>query len=168
MARDDALVSQDDGGPRPPKLVAFHQIGSATDYKALRFGLGSCLLDDGYFAFTEKGKGYGGVVWFDEYDANLGQAVMPPATTAWQKGVFRRDFENGIVLVTRGNGPVEVTLEEDFRACPARGPRVNNGAVAQAPAPGSRRHRPEARQACRGTDGPRSWSPFISRVPQSM
>ena len=59
-----------------PKLVAFHQLGAVTDYKALRYGLASCLLDDGYFAFTDKTKGYSGVAWFDEYDAKLGQAVQ--------------------------------------------------------------------------------------------
>ena len=138
-----------------PKLVAFHQNGSPTDYKALRYGLASCLLDDGYFAFTDDAKGYSGVVWFDEYDAKLGQAVTPPATTAWQKGVYRRDFENGIALVNpRGNGPVEVTLEEDFRRLDGKqAPTVNNGAAdAQGRAAGSRRHHPEARQAGRGSD----------------
>jgi hypothetical protein len=114
-----------------PKLVAFHQFGSVTDFKSLRYGLGSCLLDDGYFAFSEKGKGYSGVVWFDEYDARLGQAVVGPSTVAWQKGVYRRDFENGIVLVNpKGNGPVEVTLEEDFRRLSGKqDPVVNNGAL---------------------------------------
>jgi Hypothetical glycosyl hydrolase family 15 len=114
-----------------PKLVGFHYVGSATDYKTLRYGLASCMLDDGYFTFSEKGKGYSGVVWFDEYDSKLGQAVMPPATTAWQKGVYRRDFENGIVLVNpKGNGPVEVTLEEDFkRLVGKQDPVVNNGAL---------------------------------------
>jgi hypothetical protein len=112
-----------------PKLLAFHQIGSATDYKSLRYGLASCLLDDGYFAFTEQGKGYSDVAWFDEYNARLGQAVMPPATKAWQKGVYRRDFENGIALVNpKGNGPVEVTLEDDFRRLDGKqAPGVNNG-----------------------------------------
>jgi hypothetical protein len=115
----------------PPKLVAFQTIGLATDYKQLRYALGSCLLDDGYFAFNEKGKGYSTVAWFDEYDSKLGQAVMPPATVAWQKGVYRRDFENGIVLVNpKGNGPQEVTLEEDFkRLAGKQDPTVNSGTV---------------------------------------
>jgi hypothetical protein len=114
-----------------PKLVAFQTIGYATDYKLLRYGLTSCMLDDGYFAFNEKGKGYSTVAWFDEYDSKLGKAVMPPATTAWQKGVYRRDFENGIVLVNpKGNGPQEVTLEEDFkRLAGKQDTTVNNGAV---------------------------------------
>ncbi len=112
-----------------PKLVAFHQQGSPTDYKSLRYGLASCLLDNGYFAFTDAAQGYSGVVWFDEYDAKLGKAVTVPATTAWQKGVYRRDFENGIALVNpKGNGPVEVTLEEDFRRLDGKqAPGVNNG-----------------------------------------
>jgi hypothetical protein len=114
-----------------PKLVAFHQSGSPTDYKALRYGLASCLLDNGYFAFTDSSKGYAGVVWFDEYDSKLGQAVMPPVTTAWQKGVYRRDFENGIALVNpKGNGPVEVILEGDFRRLTGnQAPGVNNGQI---------------------------------------
>jgi hypothetical protein len=116
-----------------PKLVAFHQVGSATDYKALRYGLASCLLDNGYFAFTDRAKGYSGVAWFDEYDADLGQAVTPPATSAWQKGVYHRDFENGIALVNpKGNGTVEVTLEQDFRRLDGKQDSgVNNGETAR-------------------------------------
>ena len=78
---------------------------------------------------SDAAKGYSGVVWFDEYDSKLGKAVTVPATTAWQKGVYRRDFENGIALVNpKGNGPVEVTLEEDFRRLDGKqAPSVNNG-----------------------------------------
>ena len=114
-----------------PKLVAFHQVGTVTDYKGMRYGLASCLLDNGYYAFTDETKGYTGVPWFDEYDSKLGKAVQPPATVAWQKGVYRRDFENGIALVNpKGNGPVEVTLEEDFRRLTGKqDPAVNNGAL---------------------------------------
>jgi hypothetical protein len=70
-------------------------------------------------------------VWFDEYDAKLGQAIEAPTTTAWQNGVYRRNFENGIALVNpRGNGPREVTLEEDFkRIAGKQAPGVNNGQV---------------------------------------
>jgi hypothetical protein len=113
----------------PPKLGMFHQFGTPGDYQAMRYGLASCLMDDGYYTFTDKNVGYHGVVWFDEFDAKLGQAIKPPATAAWQKGVFRRDFERGIALVNpRGNGPVEVVLEEDFRRIDGKqAPGVNNG-----------------------------------------
>jgi hypothetical protein len=114
-----------------PKLVAFNQHGDKADYQALRYGLGSCLLDDGYFSFTDKAQNYTTLLWFDEYDANLGQASQAPVTTAWQNGVYRRNFENGIVLVNpRGNGPREVTLEQDFKRISGKqAPAVNNGQV---------------------------------------
>lgn len=111
-----------------PKLVIFHHgHGDPTNYQAMRYGLASCLMDDAYYSFTKDV--YSGVYWFDEYDAKLGQATSSPATAAWQKGVYRRDFENGIALVNpRGNGPVEVVLEADFkRIAGNQAPTVNNG-----------------------------------------
>ena len=97
-----------------PKLVIFNQWGSSTDYQGMRYGLGTCLLDDGYYSFTDTNAGYYGVVWFDELDQSLGAAQAAP-TAAWQKGVWRRDFDNGIVLVNpKGNGPQTVTLETSY------------------------------------------------------
>jgi hypothetical protein len=97
-----------------PKLVIFNQWGDATDYQSMRYGLGSCLLDDGYYSFTSNATSYHGVTWFDELDTKLGAGSAVPAA-AWSKGVWRRDFDNGIVLVNpKGNGPQTVTLEADF------------------------------------------------------
>ena len=112
-----------------PKLVVFHMQGNATNYQALRYGLASCLLDDAYFAFTDATKGYRGLPWFDEYDAKLGKATNPPAMKPWQKGVYRRDFENGIALVNpKGNGPQDVMVEEGFKhLAGAQAPETNNG-----------------------------------------
>ena len=116
-----------------PKLVIFHHdAADPTDYQEMRYGFASCLLDDAYYAYTAQHHYYG-VLWFDEFGADLGQATSPPATTAWQKGVYRRDFEKGIALVNpRGNGPVEVELEGDFKHL--RGTQaasVNNGTTAR-------------------------------------
>jgi hypothetical protein len=112
-----------------PKWVIFNQHGTATDYQGMRYGLATCLMDDGYYSYTDKAKGYTGVPWFDEYDAKLGRATSPPPTVAWQKGVWRRDFENGIALVNpRGNGAQDVTLEEEFKRISGRqAPTVNSG-----------------------------------------
>ncbi len=114
-----------------PKLVIFNQSGDINDFKSLRYGMATCLMDDGYFAFNELSKGYSGVAWFDEFDAKLGQATSEPPTSDWQKGVYRRDFQNGIALVNpKGNGTVTVTLEGDFRRLSgAREHTVNNGQV---------------------------------------
>ena len=111
------------------KLVIVNQWGSPTDYQGARYGIATTLLDDGYHSYTNTAKGYTGVVWFDEYNANLGQAVSLPPTAAWKSGVWRRDFENGISLVNpKGNGPRTVTLEGDFILLKgAQAPTVNSG-----------------------------------------
>ena len=116
------------GALAAPKLGIFNVWGSKTDYQGMRYGLGTCLLDDGYFAFTDTTAGYYGVVWFDELDQNLGSGQAKP-TAAWQKGVWRRDFDNGIALVNpKGNGVQTVTLETSYlKIKGTQDPAINNG-----------------------------------------
>jgi len=116
-----------------PKLGIMHMAGDPYNFQELRYSLGATMLDDGYFAYSRR-ISIGDfethdAFWFDEYDVNLGQATSSPPTTAWQKGVYRRDFENGIVLVNpKGNGQQEVTLEGEFRRIAGKqDPSVNNG-----------------------------------------
>lgn len=112
-----------------PKLVIFNQQGNPSDYQSMRYGLASCLMNDGYYSFTDSSKGYSGVVWFDEYNANLGMPTSPPPTSAWQNGVWRRDFTNGIALVNpKGNGTQTVQLGGTFvKIKGTQDPSVNNG-----------------------------------------
>jgi len=111
-----------------PRLAVFQQTGSATDYQGMRYGLGSTLLDNGYYAYNTS-TSYGDAPFFDEYNVKLGLAVTGPQTQAWQSGVYRRDFENGIVLVNpKGNGQKTITLETDYkRISGSQAPSVNNG-----------------------------------------
>ena len=112
-----------------PKIAIFNQGGSPTDYQSMRYGLTSCLMNDGYYDFNNSSTGYTGVVWFDEYNSNLGQATSAPPTAAWQKGVWRRDFTNGIALVNpKGNGAQTVQLGGTFvKIKGAQAPSVNSG-----------------------------------------
>jgi hypothetical protein len=112
-----------------PKLVIFNQWGNPTDYQAFRYGFASCLMNNGYYSFTSYSAGYYGVVWFDEYNHKLGAALSGPPTGPWQKGVWRRDFVNGIALVNpKGNGPQTVSLGGTFvKIKGAQDPAVNNG-----------------------------------------
>jgi hypothetical protein len=114
-----------------PKLGIFQQDGNISDYRAMRYGLASCLMDDGYYSFNDLAHENYGVPWFDEFDAKLGAAVSKPQTAAWQAGVYRRDFEKGIVLVNpKGNGTREVTLEGDFvKIKGTQDPNVNDGST---------------------------------------
>jgi hypothetical protein len=117
---------------KDPKLLVFHQCGDKNNYQAFRYGFGVSLLDDGYFAFSDLKAGYTGVHWFDEFDVRLGAATSPPPTQAWQKGVWRRDFEGGIVLVNpKGNGAVELDLGTEFRRVAGKqASAINSGGVA--------------------------------------
>jgi Hypothetical glycosyl hydrolase family 15 len=112
-----------------PKYGIFEQYGDVTDYQAMRYGFASCAMDDGYYSFNDSAHENAGVPWFDEFDAKLGAATGPVQTSAWQSGVYRRDFENGIVLVNpKGNGQREVTLEADFvKIKGTQDPTVNDG-----------------------------------------
>jgi hypothetical protein len=99
------------------KLGIFAQVGNPTDYQSFRYGFTSALMDNGYYAFSSSSS-YGDFPSFDEYNYQhqFGAAVSSPPTTAWQNGVYRRDFENGIALVNpKGNGTQTVTLEANYK-----------------------------------------------------
>jgi hypothetical protein len=112
-----------------PKLGIFQMDGSPTDYRTFRYGLASCLMDDGYFAFNDPALKYHDIPQFDEYKADLGSATSSPQTVAWKSGVYRRDFQKGIALVNpKGNGARTVDLGGDFKKISgAQDPSVNNG-----------------------------------------
>jgi Hypothetical glycosyl hydrolase family 15 len=116
-----------------PKLGIFHQVGGTQDYQNMRYGLATCLMDDGYFAYNSD-VAYGDAPMFDEYNAKLGFATGAPPTGPWQNGVWRRDFEYGVALVNpKGNGQKTVQLETDFRKLSgAQAPAVNNGQMTRA------------------------------------
>lgn len=103
------------------KLVILQQHGDSANYQSMRYGLASTLMDDGYYDFKDRNNHT--VHWFDEYDLAgtgttgwLGTAIDPPQTRAWQKGVYRRRFRNGVVLINpRGNGVQTVTIEPGYR-----------------------------------------------------
>lgn len=108
-------------------------------YQKLRYGLGCCLLDNGYY-YACRTVGYRGdqLDWFDEYWGGslntrgyMGQPTQSPPTSAWSNGVWRRDFEHAIVLVNpRGNGSRTVSLGGTFtKLSGSQAPSINNGAT---------------------------------------
>ncbi len=119
-----------------PSAILFDQLGLADNYQSFRYGFASCLMGDGYYSFTDKNAFYKGVAWFDEYDLAgtattkwLGRAIDPPQTSAWTEGVYRRRFENGMVLINpRGNGDRTVSIEPGYqRFLGEQDPATNNG-----------------------------------------
>jgi hypothetical protein len=128
-------VAKTMGALAEPKLGIFSMYANPTDYQGFRYGLTSCMLTDAYFSFnplnSDGSEDDGNNPLFDEYawQGKLGSATTSTPTTAWQKGVYRRDFANGIALVNpKGNGAQTVTLEANYtRITGTQAPSVNSG-----------------------------------------
>jgi hypothetical protein len=104
----------------PPKLGIVGDDGAATDYQGMRYGLASTSMDDGYYYHSSGGSYAPPPPWYDEFDFDLGHPVSTAQgarqTGAWTQGVWRRDFEHGVVLVNpKGNGSQTVDLGGAFK-----------------------------------------------------
>ena len=117
---------------RAPKLVIFgHDNWVSGNYQDMRYGLASTLMDDAYFYINASGGGYdpSNLLWFEEFSFDLGYPIQPRQEAQWSQGVWRRDFDNGIVLVNpSGNGAKTVNLGGTFRKLSGTQPG-NNGAI---------------------------------------
>jgi hypothetical protein len=117
------------------KYAAQGETKTYSDYRWNRYGLTSCLMDDGYYALMIE-DGPPELDWFDEFDGGslnrvgyLGYPVDPPQTSAWSQGVYRREFDNGLVLVNpKGNGTRTVSIGSGWRRLSGtQDPAYNNG-----------------------------------------
>lgn len=123
---------------RPPGVwMTIDRLGfgasESESYRRARFFLTSTLLQDGYWA--PMGHHYGGTSYYDEIDgAGLGPGYLGLPLSAGPddvdngQGVYRRDFENGIVVVNVGDDTEHVRLEQPYRHLQGtQDPYVNNG-----------------------------------------
>lgn len=95
--------------------------GNSSNYQAFRFGLTSALLGSGYYGFDSGDKTHHELYFYDEYEVAVGNALGGPFNTLnsahptmVQDGVWRRDFENGIVLVNSTHTDRTYILEEGY------------------------------------------------------
>ncbi len=91
--------------------------GIATDYRRVRYGLTSALLQNGFFAFDYGTTDHAQQWWYDEYDVRLGAPLErarllsdPDRVLIDRPGVWLRDFEHGRALLNSTDKPVEVRL----------------------------------------------------------
>lgn len=96
---------------------------TAAQWQSFRYGFASSqvLGDASFYCAVNGGYDNAHVVWADDYDDGgaglqwLGAATNGPQTAAWSRGVYRRDFEHGIVLVNpKANGAQTVDLGGTF------------------------------------------------------
>ncbi|HHS97298.1 MAG TPA: hypothetical protein ENK08_05280 [Chloroflexi bacterium] len=100
---------EDDGGPDPTGSGEYDNPCDDPDfvpnYRKMRFGLATALLNDGYFSYEINTNGHGSLclLWFDEYDnagagrgylgQPLGPAVRAIPVLTTPNGVRGGDFE---------------------------------------------------------------------------
>jgi hypothetical protein len=96
------------------ELVPGQDEMARTDYAAMRFGLATTLLGDGYFAFDNGPLGRSVSWWYDEYDGAgrgtgwLGHPLGPP--TRVSGGAYVRSFTRGMVIANPTATPLFVTV----------------------------------------------------------
>jgi len=89
------------------------------NFKQMRWGLGSSLLGNAYFSFDFGETFHGQTWWYDEYNLNLGAPISSAYRVDgpfdnFEKGLWRRDFENGTVFVNSYDKKITYNLEKEF------------------------------------------------------
>jgi len=114
-------------------LTLVQTYGAANDYKLMRFGLTSALMNDGYFQMSGSAHSASGLYWFDEYDnagAGRGYLGQPTGVATKVGNAYRRDYANGIALVNPTASAVTVSLGGAFAKIDGVQDRtVNDGAL---------------------------------------
>lgn len=108
--------------------VFFNTFANPTDYKLIRYGLASAMMDDGYFLHIPL-SGTMQPNWVDEYGAPIGDPVGAAPTAAAQNGIWRRDYTNGLVLVNPSKtATATINVGSGYkRLSGTQDPAVNNG-----------------------------------------
>ncbi|MDE3090438.1 MAG: hypothetical protein KGJ80_13735 [Chloroflexota bacterium] len=136
---------EDDGGPDPTGNGSYNnrcvQAGFTPNYRKMRFGLTTALLNDGFFSYEMNTNGHGSLclLWFDEYDnAGAGRGYLGTPLGAAKpvmggQDVWRRDFSNGIALVNATAVTQTISLGGTFQKIRGtQAPAINDGSfVAQ-------------------------------------
>ncbi len=120
-----------------PVGIIFSAQGSETDYKKMRFSIASGLVSGTYAGYDNGVDKHNSVWLYDEYLVNLGKAhgkarnlKNPNNPYKIQNGVWRRDFDNGIVLLNSTSKNQTITLESGYeKVRGTKEKKVNNGAT---------------------------------------
>lgn len=110
--------------------VLFQTFANPTDYKMVRYGLATALMDNGYFLYMPL-TGTFQPKWFDEFSAQIGTPVDAPPTGPAQNGIWKRRYTNGIVLVNSSkSSSASIYVGSGYRRIRGtQDPSVNNGAA---------------------------------------
>ena len=106
--------------------------GNRADYRAMRYGLATALLGDGYYSFDDGDQNHGQTWRYDEYDISLGNSTNSArqvASLGLGSGVWRRDFESGVVFVNSTGERQAVNLGSEVleKLSGTQDPTINDG-----------------------------------------
>jgi hypothetical protein len=104
------------------------------EYKKMRFGLTSTLLEDGYFSFDLGDKEHAQKWWYDEYDVALGNPMEEATSlenfTEYEEGIWMREFEYGIAIVNSTYTSKYIPLNAEYeKIMGMQDKKINNGAI---------------------------------------
>lgn len=132
------LYAHHQGGARAPTFTVINNNAGNTNgqnnYRAMRFGLGSTLLENGYYSYDYGDKDHGQTWWYDEYNVDLGKpvtvATSPHAAGRYSPDVWQRTFTHGVVVVNSTGEKQKVVLSGDYEKIHGtQDPAVNDGAI---------------------------------------
>lgn len=124
----------------PPSVTAINantnNIYDPSNYRAMRFGLGTSLLANGYYSFDYGARDHGQTWWYDEYDVRLGEplgsaSIMSPrGQKGVREAVWWRAYEHGAVLVNSSRQDRYMRLPVPYeRIRGTQDPAVNSGRI---------------------------------------
>ncbi|MDO8626624.1 MAG: putative glycoside hydrolase [Candidatus Magasanikbacteria bacterium] len=129
--------SVNSASPRPRVAIvgATSPNGNSKDYKNMRYGLTSALLENGYFAFDARDN-HADIWWYDEYNSKLGEpageavSVRSGAADYTGKDAWRREYQTGVALVNPTPERVDIDLGGEYeKLIGTQDKVVNDGAI---------------------------------------
>ena len=118
-----------------PDFIVFNGLGSEYNLQKMRFGLASSALVGVYFSYDNNIARHDAIWWYDEYNVELGNPLgaaknlLNSKATTFENGVWRRDFENGVVIVNSTGKVQKVNLTDAVykKISGSQDQSVNNG-----------------------------------------
>jgi len=113
---------------RVPGNVFLNTFAEPNDYRTIRYGLASALLENGYFVHIPS-SGTMKPNWIDDYGAPIGDAAEAPPKAPAQNGIWMRRYANGVVLVNPSKtATASIVVGPGYkRLAGPQDPSVNNG-----------------------------------------
>ena len=108
--------------------------GLSADYRAMRFGLTSSLLEDGYYSFDFGNQNHGQTWSYDEYAVHLGDATgiasSDSGIATYTPDVWRRAYEQGLSVVNSTGQTKQIDLGGEYEKIHGiQDPVANDGSI---------------------------------------